>query len=260
MKNSISWLPAVKSFLPLYFEFEVFLATVALVALEVDHDYFAKVLDNYWWIALAVLFLPLLVLALSIGQGVVAKWVRLLSFMLFRADVFALAGLIVLIPLTVLLIRETIMHASQGGLWSLNILIVDLFFMFLLGLVLAGRFQVRQPSALLLRKHGDDKIYLYQDRVIEHIPDPPTLMLLGYSFDEVVEVSEREFEAYTPGVVIESVRTARLLHLEGNQSKTVWMICGDEKRAIPDPVTLNYILGLGLKERQPEERASKPVG
>ena len=252
MRNS-GWPPILKSFFSAYVVYlGIFLGT-AEVALSANRDYFVQNWSSYRWIVGAILLLPFLLFALSIWQGGVAKWFRLFIFSVFRVEIFAVFGLVILTLFTITFLRNLLLHFFQGEQIFLNVLFLNLFFMFFLSLVLANKFQVKQPSALLIRKKGDPRVYLFENGVIRHIPDRPTLRLLGYSFDEVVEVGEKEFSAYTQRPAIESASTARLVQVEDEAGK-IWMIFADTRKWVPDSYTLHFILQ--LKER-PIETVTK---
>jgi hypothetical protein len=238
----------IKSFLQGYAVYLGLWLAVAQVALTVNRDHFVQNWYIYQWVTGAIILLPFLFLLLSIQQGSVAKWFRLLLFSTFRVETVTALGLSILTLFTILFLRNLIYYTFQGEQIFLNVLFLNLFFMLFLGLVLAGKFQIEQPTALLIQKSGDSKVYLYENRVIRHIPDPMTLKLLGHSLSDVVKVSEKEFNAYTLRPAIESVADARIVLGEGDRK--VWMIFGDVRRHIPDPYTLNVIRQ--LKERPVE--------
>ena len=129
-----------------------------------------------------------------------------------------------------------------------NVLVLNLVLVALLIFVLADRLQFKDPGALLIRRMGDPKVYLYEHGVIRHIPDPATLVVLGYSFDDVAEVRDEEFRAYAHRPPIESVTTARLVRAFEDESGAVWMILGDDRRHVPDPYTLQFIQQLNRRD------------
>jgi hypothetical protein len=187
------------------------------------------------------LTLPFLVFVIANRYGAFAKWLRLLAFSLLRVEIFAPIGLILIVFLAVQFLYNLFFRRTfQGEQIFLNVLFLDMIFVYFLGLVLYGRFQIRQPSAILLKKKGQPEIYVYSDGAIRHIPDIPTMNLLGYSWSDVAEISEAEFAEYEKRPAIESVTNAKLMQSEANPEVT-WIIFGDTRRPIPDQYTLDFI-------------------
>ena len=81
--------------------------------------------------------------------------------------------------------------------------------------------------------------------MLRHIPDPPTLLLLGHSFRDVQKVPEKEFGSYTIRQKLESVSYGRLIQAVGRPE--VYIIIGEEKHHVPDPNTLNSIQQLNAQ-------------
>jgi len=243
------FLATIKGFLAGYAVYLGIWLAIAEIAVSVDRDYFVQNWSTYKWFVTAVFIFPFLLFGLSIWQGSVAKRLRLLTFSIFRVEVFVLVSLFVLVLFTMLFLQNLFRHTFQGEQIFLNVLLLNLIFIFFLALILADKFQIKQPSALLIRRQGHTKVYLYRDGVIRHIPDPPTLRLLGYSFGDVVDVSDTEFKVYVQRPAIESVTTARLVQVEDGPGE-VWTIFGDTRKYVPDLHTLKFILQ--LRERSIE--------
>jgi hypothetical protein len=85
-------------------------------------------------------------------------------------------------------------HVYEGEQIFLNVLVLNVFFLYLFGLLISGRFQIKQPPAILIRQKGRGEVHLYKSGTIRHIPDPPTLGLLGYSWGDIADISELEFK------------------------------------------------------------------
>lgn len=255
MKNDDT-LPIVMSFLLVYLAILGILVGVAQVIATVDSDFFAQNWPTGGRIVGTVILLPWLLLGFSIWFGTVAKWLRLLVFSCFRVKTFAVLSLSFLGLFTALFLSHLFWRRFQAEQIFLNVLFLNLLFMFFLGLVLTGRFQIQQTSALLIRKKTDGRIYLYENGAIRHIPDPATLVFLGHSFGDVVIVSDKEFGAYTTRAAIDSITTAKIVRAVDDETGRIWMIFGDTRRHIPDPPTLNALQQLAerpIEEVTPEQ-------
>lgn len=225
-----------------YLGYISFLASLASLAITIDRDYFLANSNGYLAVSTVLILIPLIAFGASNLQGPIGKESRLVIFSflsILRVDVVATIGLVVLLIFTALFLRNIIVYGFyQGEQIFLNVLLLNVFFVGLLMLVLAGRIRTKQPPALLVQNEGHPEIYLYRDGLLRHIPDPETLLLTGYSFDDVVVISEKEFSAYKRGPTIESVKTAKLLECGTGHT---WMILDNVSRRIPDPYTLNAI-------------------
>jgi hypothetical protein len=229
-----------KGFLSFYGVYlQVILAALGIMV-TIDRDI---VIQNWPVVAViifAVLLMPFIVLGIASLRGAFAKWLRLVTFSVFKVETFATVGLFVLVLFSALFLSNLIFHnAYIGEQIFLNVFLLNLLFVFFLALVVGGKFQIEQPSALLIRRGSDPAVYLYQSGVIRHIPDPATLQLLGHSFGDVVSVSDREFAAYTSRPPIDSVSEARLVRSE--ESRMVWIIFDDIRKRIPDAPTLAFL-------------------
>jgi hypothetical protein len=225
----------------------VILAAATLVAELVGRDVIIQNYLIFTAIAVAVLLLPFIVLGIANSKGAFAKWLRLVAFSLFQVRAFAGVGFIILLLFSMLFLFNLLFRGSyQGEQIFLNVFLLNLLFVFFLSLVLSGRFEIKQPSALLIKNTGHQEIYLFQDGVIRHIPDPPTLSLLGYSPNDIVEVNDAEFEAYQKRPVIQSVINARFVTTE--EKDIVWIIFRDTKKRIPDLATLNFLQSLHKRD------------
>jgi hypothetical protein len=118
----------------------------------------------------------------------------------------------------------------------LNVFFLNIVFLFFLVTVLTNRLQIREPNALLIRREGTPEVYLYRNGLLRHLPDPPTLQLLGYSFSDVQVISISEFNNYKIGARFESVATARTVRAVGRPE--VYIIIGEEKHHVPDTNTM----------------------
>jgi hypothetical protein len=247
MNNFIKFIRGYTGFFSFYGVYlQIILAIGAIAVGIIDRNLIIK---NWPFVLLifgAVFLVPFLVLGLSRLQGTFAKSLRLFIFSAFRVETFAGFGLIILLLFTGLFILNLSRGFYDGPQIFLNVLFLNLLFLYFLALVYTKKFQIKQPSDLLIRNNGHAEVYLYQDGTIRHIPDPETLSLLGYSFEEVVDINDTEFATYKRKAALDSAKTARLVQEEGN-SEEVWMIFGDRRRLIPDPYTLDFIQRLGKR-------------
>ena len=110
---------------------------------------------------------------------------------------------------------------------------------------------------MLIRKIGDNKVYRYRNSELKHIPDPPTLRLLGFHFADVQDISKKEFRQYTIRPPLDSVLKGKLI--KGKEEPHVYIIIGEEKRHVPDLHTLQYILYLGQRSSDEIETLEEDV-
>ena len=148
-------------------------------------------------IGLFLFFVPFLILALAYLAPSFAKWLRVALFSYFRVTTFAKVSFAALTFFSGLFIYNYIVFGVSGQQIFLNLFFINLILLFFITLVLSNRFQIRDPAGLLIQQAGKPEVYLYRDGVLRHIPDPPTLQLLGYSFDDISVISENEFHKYT---------------------------------------------------------------
>ncbi|OGW18583.1 MAG: hypothetical protein A3G93_11910 [Nitrospinae bacterium RIFCSPLOWO2_12_FULL_45_22] len=116
---------------------------------------------------------------------------------------------------------------------------------YLLALIRNGNFHIQEPKDFLFRFQARPEVYLYINGEGRHIPDPHTLFLLGWSFNDVVILDKKEFNAFQIGRPLESVLNARLVRPDDSENE-VWMILEGRKRRI-DPTIINSIKNLNPK-------------
>jgi hypothetical protein len=223
-------------FLSLYYL--IYFGIVATI-IQLARDYLLKNLCTSIIIGLLVFLLPLIILLIAHMKPAFSKWLRVSLFIYFRVSTFAKASFAILIIFSVLFIYSYIVYGDSGRQTSLNLFLINLMLLFFIALLLSGRFQINDPVGLLIRQHGHHEVYLYRDRGLHHIPDPDTLQLLGYSFNDVSVISPQEFRQYSIRPPLESVRTARLVR--ASNRREVYIIIGGERRHVPDPGTLYVI-------------------
>lgn len=230
-----------KGFLSFYgVYFQIILTTVGIMTPIVGQDVFAQ----NWFVSAAIvsgiLLLPFIVVGIASFRGSFAKWLRLMVFSVFKVETFAGVGLASLVLFSFLFLYNLFFrNAYVGEQIFLNVFLLNLLFVFFLALVVRGKFQLVQPSALLIKNNGHSAVYLYQDGVLRHIPDHVTSRLLGYSFDDAVTVNDKEFKAYPQRPPIDSISEARFVKTE--ESREVWVIFGDVRKRIPDETTLEFL-------------------
>ena len=234
-------LPLLSFYYVIYFGI---IATIVTLA----RDYLLKNLRASLIVGLLFFLSPFVILLLAQMRPAFSKWLRVSLFIYFRVSTFAKASVAILTIFSVLFIYNYIVFGTSGEQIFLNVFLINLILLFFITLVLSDRFQIRDPLGLLIRQKGYHQVYLYKNGVLHHIPDPPTLQLLGYSFNDVNIISAQEFQKYTVRPALESVMTGRLVR--ANNKPEVYIIIGGEKRHIPDPTTLSVIQQLNSQAGQ----------
>lgn len=236
---------STKSFLLfLGFYYPIWLQIIQIF-LTINKQYFLENLKLSAGIGISITLAPFIILVATKIRPSFAKWLRVFLFRTFRVKTFCYVGLVVIILFNVSFILSRF-GASFGTKHIIaNVFAINLLFLLFIALVIAGRFQIRDPNGLLIKRASPQHhhIYLYEDGKLRHIPDPPTLVLLGYSFSDVQEVSEKEFRKYDVIRAIESVTTAQLIR--DPSTTAVYVIHEGKKRHVPDQDTLNFILQRG---------------
>jgi hypothetical protein len=203
---------------------------------------------------------PVVVYLLSIRFYSIAKFFRVQLFGLLDAKAIATGSIVIIALFSGLflfnLFWNRALHVEET---LLNVLFLDFVVLLVLVLIATGQFKIIKPSALLLRVAGRPEVYLYEDDIIRHIPNPQTLHLFGFSFKDVQEISERELRSYNERAPIQSVSTARLIQAHGRPE--VYLVNGDFKHHVPDPPTRDYILFLNQRqiETVPQQEVDRLV-
>jgi hypothetical protein len=215
---------------------------LANIALLVDKEYFIKKPILSFSIAIVILIIPALIFLFFRSSRGIIRVFRIFSFRILRVRVFVLFGILFLsISLFGILLGLLDVIQIQSILLGSFIIVNVVLFYFLL-LVLNGNFKVHEPTDFLFRHKNKDEVYLYVNGAGRHIPDPQTLFLLGWSFDDVVILDEKEFNAFRIDRPLESVSNARIVRPDDNKNEA-WMILGDERRLI-NPLSLSSIQSL----------------
>jgi len=167
-----------------------------------------------------------------------AKRFRVFLSQVFHVKTFAVTSLIVLVAFSISFIYNVLILGFSTQYISFNIIALNFIFLFFILLVLDGRFQIDEPKGLLIQETAKPEVYLYRKGELRHIPDEPTLLLLGYSFDDVQEIPKEEFAMYqVRQPALDSVKTAKLIR--GNERpEEIYMILEGKKRKVPDEITL----------------------
>ena len=228
------WLPLLSFYYPIYFGI---VGTIVGLA----RDYLLRNLYISLIFGLLFFLLPWIILLIAHMKPAFSRWLRVSLFIYFRVSTFAKASFAILIILSVLFIYNYVVYGDSGRQIFLNIFLINLILLFFIALLLSGRFQINDPLGLLIRQDGHPEVYLYRDGALHHIPDPPTLQLLGYSFNDINVISPQEFRQYRIRPALESVTTCRLVR--ANNRPEVYIIIGGERRHVPDEFTL-YIIRL----------------
>ncbi len=179
-----------------------------------------------------------------ISQGRLAKTVRVVTFEVgtyLKVDLFATAGLIVLSLNSYLFLYNLIVnHTYFGNDIFNNVLLLNLCVILILAWVLTRKIPITKPHALLIRCPEGEKIYLYEDGKLRHIPNPLTLLLLGHSLQHVITVTRDEFSSYAIGTPIPDITTAPYAI---DQAGSYWVVLEGVRHEIPDVYTLSLVLG-----------------
>jgi len=222
----------------LSFYYEIYFGIVATIV-TLARDYLLKNLRTSLIVGLLFFLAPFIIVLIAHMRPAFSKWLRVSLFIYFRVSTFAKASFVILIIFSVLFIYNYIVFGASGKQTFLNVFFINLILLFFITLVLSDRFQIRDPLGLLIRQIGHPEVHLYKDGALHHIPDPPTLQLLGYSFNDINVIPAKEFQKYTIRPALESVIVGRLVRAENKPE--VYIIIGGEKKHVPDPTTLNVI-------------------
>jgi len=225
----------LKSLQVLSFYYLIYFGIVT-TAVALGRDYFVERLALSLVVAGTFFLAPLLMILIAELKPSFAKWLRVSFFQFFRVNTFIQFSFVILVLFGSLFVYNYVSFGFSGQQIFLNVFFVNLILLFFVSLLLAKRIQVSEPQALLIQKIGTPEVYLYRDGVLRHIPDPPTLQLLGHSFADIHTISEKEFQKYKSRPPLESVSTGRLVQAIGKAE--VYIIVGDEKLHVPDLNTL----------------------
>ena len=234
-------LPLLSFYYMIYFSIVTTIITLA-------RDYLLKNLRISLIVCLLFFLAPFIIVLIAHMRPAFSKWLRVSLFIYFRVSTFAKASFVILIIFSVLFIYNYIVFGVSGKQTFLNVFLINLMLLFFITLVLSNRFQISDPLGLLIQQIGHPEVYLYKDGALRHIPDPPTLQLLGYSFNDINVISAQEFQKYATKPALESVVTGRLVRAKNKPE--VYIIIGGEKRHVPDPTTLNVIQQLNSQAGQ----------
>lgn len=195
-----------------------------------------------------LIIFPWIIILIADKKPAFSKWLRVSLFFTLRVSTFAKTSFIILIFLCFLLIYNYSFSNVSINQILVYLLFINLILLFFITLLLNGRFHINDRLGLLIRQIRTLEIYLYKDGALRHIPDPPTLQLLGYSFSDVNDISSDEFSKYIQKPALESISSGRLVR--ANNQYEVYIILDGEKRHVPDPLTLLAIQQYKSKEGQ----------
>ena len=218
---------------------------IVTTAVTISREYLLQHLTISLAVAVTFFFAPFIIILLAELTPSFAKWLRVSFFGYFRVSTFASLSFTVLTLFSGSFIYNYFSFGFSGEQVFLNVFFLNLILLFFISLVLTKRFQIKDPAGLLIQKVDAPEVYLYRNGVLRHIPDPPTLRLLGYSFADVQIVSEMEFAKYTVRPALESVATGRLI--QAKDKPVVYIIIGEEKHHVPDPDTAMFLSSLNYR-------------
>jgi hypothetical protein len=214
-----------------------------------------------WLVAIASLGLSAIALLLPerlqiIRVAVVALVVLLLLLFAQRSRYEALgpwlAATLEFLRANVLLLLAAIISAAaivflQGSLQASLYLPAQLIMAALLAASIAGLMaRRRREASLRLVKGAGDDVYLLEDGVKHHVPDPATLAFVMLdTYRQLERVSDLELRLYQTGKPLASIKDCRLVKGSGN---TIYVVWDGRRKGLPDPETALYF----FKDKVPE--------
>ncbi|HVW14048.1 MAG TPA: hypothetical protein VHB54_09505 [Mucilaginibacter sp.] len=161
---------------------------------------------------------------------------RRLRFHLFKTK--NIAGLLFseLLVVVGLLIFRAQMDNFRVILISLTINLIGINL-----LIITEKLTNSDSTELIFHTPKDGCVYLYSKNRIRYVPDPETFNLLGLSWSNVVDLSEREFITYEKLPPITSAKEMKLF----NYKNSIYGLVNDKLKHIPNEATLNYIQRIG---------------
>jgi hypothetical protein len=95
--------------------------------------------------------------------------------------------------------------------------------------------QSRRPSIRVV-KGSSDKVYLIEDGVKRHIPEPLTLLyILLDTYCDIERISDSELNLYREGNILPTISSCELVKGSGPEIYVIWE---GHRKHIPDPPTL----------------------
>jgi hypothetical protein len=105
-------------------------------------------------------------------------------------------------------------------------------------LILFGKLENSDPKEILLHVPSTGKVFYYTKNSVRHIPDPETFIVMGFSWSDLVDISEDELGSYKILPPITSIKEMNLIDYGGK----VYGIVNEKLRYIPDFRTLEFIM------------------
>lgn len=104
-------------------------------------------------------------------------------------------------------------------------------------LILDIESEIHRNSKPLIKLEGNPHLYLREDNVIRYIPDRTTRTLLGYTYENVQTVSEKNFRDFVQGEKLPSIKKAQLLIY----NDAIYVLLENKLHHIPDSKTHHFI-------------------
>jgi RHS repeat-associated protein len=95
------------------------------------------------------------------------------------------------------------------------------------------------PEPVLIKLEGEYQVYYVSGNVKRHIPDPETFELLQFSWQRIRPVARAEFDRYTTGSEIASLKNGSMVR-RGSDIK-VYLLENGIRKWIPNPATLESL-------------------
>ncbi len=233
-----------KQILPILIAYYSFLFGSSITIFK---DYIQKHVFTFFIVVSILCIIPLFVFILIKLSASFAKLFRILLFYSLKINTFSIIGISVLLFFCVLMTINYLNKYLNIDLINFNIIILNIIFILYFIFFINKKIRFFEPKGLLIQEFGHIEIYLYHKGKLRHIPDPPTLQLLGYSIKDVNVIPHQEYIKYKLDSPLESIYSVKFVTINGRPE--IYMIINGEKRHIPDVVTFDWIKNVRSEKR-----------
>ena len=189
------------------------------------------------WVAVIVIgiFLSIIQIFDFKYSANIDRILRQIKFYLFKTVTIAT---VLIVQLAIVLFLLIINHYTDLKLillsFGLNLFGINL-------LIITGRIQNTDVKELVLNNPSKDgSLYLLSNNKLRFIPDPPTFNLLGLSWGEIIDVSQKEFDSYEKLPPITKLADMKLYQYKYR----IYGLMNEKLKYIPNQNTLNFIYSL----------------
>jgi hypothetical protein len=130
------------------------------------------------------------------------------------------------------------------------------------GAPIPSRFKPRVvlQERALYQVTGDPAVYVVINRTLRHIPDPETLVFMGYNFGQIQGITLADFNTLSKGQMLATRRNGSMVQASGDPA--VYYMENGIRRGIPDPETLNYMKldWSKIQKLAPQDLVDIPIG